>query len=190
MADMEAGDLKPRPDPTLLTTEALMREVQALRRDLAAIREFVLSEVGHIGELTNTKFEAVQREFNAIASRTAEQKSDTSKALDAALLSARDAVQLQTEAFAVATAKSEASTTKQIDALGLLVDRLGAQLDDKINDLKDRLNRVEAKKEGSDEQGQATRDRTQDTRSLYALAISVIVAATLIASVYLANQGG
>lgn len=187
---MEAGDLKPRPDPTLLTTEALMREVQALRRDLAAIREFVLSEIGHVKELSTTMFEAVQREFEGIAARTAEQKSDTSKALDAALLSARDAVQLQTEAFAIATAKSESSTTKQIDALGLSVDRLGAQLDDKINDVKDRLNRVEAKKEGADEQVQVVQDRTQDTRSLYALAISVIVAVTLIASVYLANQGG
>lgn len=175
--DDNSGDLRPRPDPTLLTTEQLHREI-------AALREFVLGEIRHVGDTQTILFEGVRREFEAVAQRTAEQKSDTGKALDAALQSARDAVALQTEAFAIATAKSEAATTKQIDALGTLVDKSSDAKDEKINDLKTRLDRLEAQKEG-----QETKTSTDSrTMSLMVAVGSLLVAIVVAGSIVLGSR--
>jgi hypothetical protein len=67
MSDDVPGDLKPRPDPTLLTTEQLNREI------------------GHLKELLNLRFELIERQ-------RLESKDDNQKALDAALTAAKDSV--------------------------------------------------------------------------------------------------
>lgn len=133
----ESGDVTPRPDPTKLTTEALLREI-------AGLREFVLGEIGHVREISQTKFAAIEKQLEGIAQRTAEQKTDTKDALDAALQAAKEAVSLQREASDKAIDKSEADTKKQIDALGKLVERSSEAKDEKIEDLKERMNRIEA----------------------------------------------
>lgn len=135
---------RPVPDPTVLTTEQLHREISALR-------EFVLGEIRHVGEMNVEKFRAVEDRFHDVGSkfedvahRTAEQKTDTKDALDAALQAAKDAVSLQTEASDKAIAKSEAATTKQIDALAVLVDKSADATTEKIVDLKSRLDKLES----------------------------------------------
>lgn len=163
----EGYSSRPVPDPTLLTTEQLMREVGNLK-------EAYRSEITHVREVHASALAGISRELDALAARTAEQKSDTGKALDAALLSARDAVQLQTEAFATATAKSETATTKQIDALGLLVDRLGGQLDEKINDLKSRTDRLEAAKQGEAASTTEARASSASSNSQTAVIVGII----------------
>jgi hypothetical protein len=142
VADPASGELKPVPDPTFLTTQNLLREI-------AGLREFVLGEIGHVREISQTKFAAMEAAFEDVASRTAEQKTDTKDALDAALQAAKDAVSLQTEASDKAIAKSEAATTKQIDSLSVLVDKAGQDTTDKINDLKARLDKLEASIQGT-----------------------------------------
>jgi hypothetical protein len=143
MAPNDKGS-RPVPDPTILTTEQLHREI-------ASTRELVVGEIRHLSELTDEKFRAVEDrfrnvddKFEDVAQRTAEQKTDTKDALDAALQAAKDAVALQTEAFDAATRKSESAVTKQIDALGTLVEKSSDAKDEKINDLKSRLDRIEA----------------------------------------------
>jgi len=140
VADTER-DFRPVPDPTLLTTEQLHREI-------AALREFVLGEIRHVGELSNERFKAVDEQFYAVSERTKEQKEDGRLALDAAFQSAKDAVALQTEASEKAIAKSEAATTKQIDALGVVVEKSSQAKDEKIDDLKTRLDKLEGRREG------------------------------------------
>jgi hypothetical protein len=138
MSDGRDGrdDVTPRPDPTKLTTEALLREI-------AGLREFVLGEIGHVREISQTKFSAIDRQLEGIAQRTAEQKTDTKDALDAALQAAKEAVNLQREASDKAIAKSEADTTGKIEALGKLVEKSSDVKDEKIEDLKERMNRIE-----------------------------------------------
>lgn len=126
----------PVPDPTILTTEQLLREI-------GGVREFVLGEIGHIGTTTEIRFKAVEKEFDGVARRTAEQKTDTKDALDAALAAQKEAVALQTEASDKAIAKSEAATTKQIDALAVQVDKSSDAKDEKIEDLKARMDKLE-----------------------------------------------
>lgn len=129
---------KPVPDPTERTREDLLREI-------ASVRGFVLGEIRHAGELSQERFRAIDSKFDEVARRTAEQKTDTKDALDAALQAAKDAVSLQTEASDKSIAKSEAATTKQIDALGIQVDRSNQAKDEKIEDLKERLAALETR---------------------------------------------
>lgn len=128
-------DSRPVPDPTVLTTEQLHREI-------GAVREVILNEISHV-ETRSTE------RFNAIAERTKEQKEDGRLALDAAFQSAKDAVALQTEASDKAIAKSEAATTKQIDALGVVVEKSTQTTNEKIDDLKTRLDKLEGARVGS-----------------------------------------
>jgi hypothetical protein len=67
MADDDMRGSTPRPDPTLLTTDQLIREIS------------------HLKELINLRFELIERQ-------RIEQKEDAGKALDAALLTAKDSV--------------------------------------------------------------------------------------------------
>lgn len=145
-------DVRPIPDPTELTTDALNREI-------TAVRELVFGEIRHRGQLTDTQFNAIERtidarfasiakQFESVELRTAEQKADTRSALDAALAAAKDAVRLQTEASELAQAKSEAAFTKQIDAILLRVEQVTVLMDGKIAELKERMDRLEGKSTG------------------------------------------
>lgn len=165
-------DSRPVPDPTILTTEQLHREI-------ASTRELVIGEIRHLSDLTDEKFKAVEDrfsnvddKFDDVAQRTAEQKTDTKDALDAALQAAKDAVALQTVAFADATAKSEAAVTKQIDALGTLVEKSSDAKDEKINDLKSRLDRIEA------------------TATAMRVLVALAIAATGLVFAYMSARGG
>ena len=68
--------------------------------------------------------------------------------MDAALQAAKEAVGEQNKSSALAIAKSETATVKQIDQQGLLIATATKALDDKINDIKERLTRIEGKAEG------------------------------------------
>lgn len=113
----------PRPDPTILTTEQLHREVGALqtllRSEMAALKEFFTEKL------------------NTMEEYRVEQKQDTSAAVAAALLAAKEAVKEQTIASDKAISKSEMGTSKQIEAQS-----------EKIDDLKDRLTTLEGQKKG------------------------------------------
>jgi dGTP triphosphohydrolase len=141
MTESEQGS-KPVPDPTALTTERVNREVEAAR-------EFVLGEIRHLRELTDQKFAAVSAQFDSVADRVAEQKTDTRDAVDAAFAAAKEAVKNQTEAQDKAIAKSEAAITKQMDALYLLQEKSNQAADEKIDDLKGRLDKLEGRSQGT-----------------------------------------
>jgi hypothetical protein len=138
----EPGPSTPRPDPTLLTTEALNREI-------AALRDLLFGEIRHRGQLTDEQFRAVDIKFDAIERRTAEQKTDTRLAVDAALTAAKELVAIQNEASMTSNAKTETSMTKQIDSIFMRLDQYSSAMDEKINDLKARLDRIEGKTQGT-----------------------------------------
>jgi hypothetical protein len=164
----QTGDSKPVPDPTALTTEQLHREIGALR-------EFVLGEIHHVREISQTKFEAV-------AVRTAEQKADTKAALDAALQAAKGAVSLQTEASDKAIAKSEAAIAKQIDALTVQMDKSGDARDERINDLRDRVRTLETIKTNTGERGGKSLAVAAIAISALLLLVTVVIAANTLTS--------
>jgi uncharacterized LabA/DUF88 family protein len=109
-----------------------------------------LSEkVGSLKEIHEEKFASVQVQFRERDVRTEQSSKDSKVAVDAALQAAKEAVGKQNESSDRAILKSEAAVMKQIDAMGELI-RSGAKgVDDKFQDLKDRLTRIEGKDEGT-----------------------------------------
>jgi serine/threonine protein kinase HipA of HipAB toxin-antitoxin module len=84
------GGSRPIPDPTVLTTQALRREIEGLK-------ELLIEKIKGEHDLMVEKFEAVER-------LRVEQKRDTQSAVDAALSAAKEAV-----------AKSETAVGKQLE---------------------------------------------------------------------------
>lgn len=145
--DTPSGDQRnwtPRPDPTELTTEALHREIRKLR-------ELMFERINRTVEVSEEKFDSVSDKLTLVENQRVEQKKDTKDAVDAALTAQKEAVSEQTTASERSIAKSEGATTKSIEQLGAKFDTaLEGQRRD-IDDLKGRINTVEAVKTGSKE---------------------------------------
>lgn len=113
-------DTRPVPDPTVLTTQQLDRALQALAREVEALR---------LGDnnLTTEKFNGIDTRFE-----------ERDRALEAALASAEKSV-----------AKTEDNFAAQIAALNGAVAEAAKSLGGQIQDLKDRLGAIEGQSEGA-----------------------------------------
>lgn len=169
-------------------TQLRLLQVAEIQKQIDQVRADRREALNHERELTTQRFDAVGDQFDALNQRTAEQKADTRAAVDAALQAAKELVALQTEASDKSTAKSEASFAKQIDALGLLLQKSSETTDDKIVDLKSRMDRIEATKIGGVESRIDSRNTAVDARAVMALAITIVLAAITIIGFVLANQ--
>jgi hypothetical protein len=140
------------PDPSVLTTEALDREVGHLRellgsRIIELAKDFDLfkeshgdhhaaavdSAIRHRRELTEEQFrgvqaklESIQRQFEERDLRFAQSTKSADEAIKAALASAEKAV-----------AKSEDAFTKEIDSIKELISTTAKAQDQQIRDIKD-----------------------------------------------------
>jgi hypothetical protein len=197
-------DLVPRPDPTVLTTAALAMAVSSLREYFQAshdgMKELFLarftsmdkaiallqtitdrqpaevdSKITNLRTLHEEKFDSIQTQFRERDVRTETQQRDGKVAVDAALQAAKEAVGEQNKSSSLAIAKSEAATSKQIDQLGVLISTTTAGTNDKIEDIKERLTRIEGQATGVGENRQGTKQ---------SLAIYVAVAAIIIAAIF------
>jgi hypothetical protein len=100
-------------------------------------------------ELHDEKFNSIQKQFTERDTRTEQTYKDSKVAVDAALQAAKETVGEQNRSAALSIAKSETSTNKQIDQLGVLITTTVQGLNDKIDDLKERLTRLEGHTAGS-----------------------------------------
>jgi hypothetical protein len=95
----DQGHSTPKPDPTLLTTEQLLREISRLETlvgmQIRAVDERLAAEV----KLTGARFDAVSQSFDGMREMLNERYATQTKALDAALLAQQVAT---TTAFAAA----------------------------------------------------------------------------------------
>jgi Fe2+ transport system protein B len=161
------GTLRPVPDPTVLTTQQLWREV-AIVRELIETRldgmdkaiellqkttdkqpNFIESQIMQLQRLHEEKFRSVAIQFVERDTRTEQTSRDSKVAVDAALQAAKEAVGEQNKSSAMAIAKSEAATTKQIDQIGVIIQTNTAGFNDKIDDIKSRLTIIEGKATGA-----------------------------------------
>lgn len=159
----------PNPDPTLLTTSALYRAISDLReligtridgmdkaivllqtaadRAPAQVRE----TVGQLQELHQEKFSSIALQFEERDTRTEQASAAVKIAVDAALQAQKEAVGEQNKSNALAIAKTEASFTKNIDQIALLIQTGAKAVDDKIDDIKSRVQAMEGAKRGGTE---------------------------------------
>jgi hypothetical protein len=170
----------PVPDPTVLTTQQLLREIQLLRElldvkndsvkdilssrmdsiditigliegHLKGITEGAANQISRLQELHNEKFESVQMMFMERDKRTEQLALADKTAIAAALQAQKEAVNAQNIANATAQTKTEAAFTKQIEQLQAIVNTITQSMEDKISDLKGRVDTSEAKKVGGSE---------------------------------------
>jgi hypothetical protein len=197
-------DVRPVPDPTVLTTQQLLRELNSLReilesrldgmdravdvlqstvnrsptlseinvrqeekfnnfdqrfkdRDKAidllqvhidGFNQYVEDSVGRLKDLHQEKFRSIETQFTERDTRTEQTSRDSKVAVDAALQAAKEAVGEQNKSSALAIAKSEAATTKQIDSINTLIQSGNQALNDKIDDMKERITAFEGRSKG------------------------------------------
>jgi hypothetical protein len=131
-------------DPTALTVDRVLREIGLLRGSVAL-------QIKALEELLDEKLKAVDREFALIEDRRKEQKEDTRSAVDAALIAQKEAVKGQTAASEKAIEKSEKSFTSQIAALEATLQTSIVSLTTSLQDMKDRIGRIESHTAGGKE---------------------------------------
>lgn len=147
--------------PDTLTIAQLRRELSGLREVLVArldgmdratelLSETVnrtpteiQKEIGHLSTLVDEKFDSVDLRFDERDVRTEQAAKASKEALDAALLAAKELVSQQNEANAATNDKTEQSTIKQIDQIGIRIDTMQKGFDDRVTELKERIDRGE-----------------------------------------------
>lgn len=164
----------PVPDPTVLTTQQLYRAIQSsrdiietrlsgmdkaielLQKSTDKVPQMVKDSVSQLQDLHDEKFtstqsalsavkEGIERQFAERDTRTEQTSKDSKVAVDAALQAAKEAVAEQNKSNSLAMSKSENAFTKQIDQIGLLITTTAKGTDDKIDDIKTRLNSLESR---------------------------------------------
>jgi hypothetical protein len=143
---------KPDPDPTILTTENLRREIANLKdllfAQVAASKDLVISELNAEIAVTQERFIGIATQFLERDKRTDQLSLADKTAVAAALQAAKEAVGAQNISNSVALTKMEDNFTKLIDQGQAQLQLMASNLDDKINDLKSRIDTKEGQSKG------------------------------------------
>lgn len=129
--------------------EGMDKAINLVRQQTEVFPLNVREQVAHLQRLHQEKFDSISTQFMERDTRTEQTSRDSKVAVDAALQAAKEAVGEQNKSNALAIAKSEATFTKQIDQIGVLVASMGKGFDDKIDDIKGRLQSMESTKKGA-----------------------------------------
>ncbi len=136
--------------------------------------------VRNLGGIIDERFESIRTQFKERDTRQERESRDNRVAVDAALSAQKEAAAKQEETFKESIGKSEKGTAETIAKLQALTSSQDNALSDKIDDIKERVQRIESTKVGSDE----TKDRTGlAVGSVIAAAVFVVLVVGLIISI-------
>jgi hypothetical protein len=153
-----AGDWRPVPDPTVLTTAQLLREQTALRElietrldgmdtattllsetvnrtptiiqtVIAHVRELMAGELSRMTQISEERLKGIELQFTERDVRTEQAAKAGKDALDAALKSQKELVAQQNEANRAEAAKTESNFAKLIEAQSARTDELKERID-------------------------------------------------------------
>lgn len=129
---MVAQNLTVRPDP-----DPTVRTIEQSQRETANLKELLEAKTQALKELIDEKLNGVGTQFTM---------RDT--ALTAAFKAAQDAVSEQNKSSALAISKSEISTAESIKQLQTLFQTADKATNEKIDDLKSRMDKGEGRSKG------------------------------------------
>jgi cation transport regulator ChaB len=179
-------------DPSQLTTRQILREVSLLEDKLVTrmlaeeksidklfsqiekVPDIIDHSLVQINAVHAEKFNSIQTQFRERDTRAEQTSKDSKTAVDAALQAAKEAVGEQNKSSALAISKSEVAVTKQIDQIYTLIAAANKTTDEKINDLKSRLDQNVGQEVGV----KAVKD---DGKSWIAIGISLVGLLVMIA---------
>lgn len=125
-------------------------EATRLHNDQAArLVAVASSEVDHLKTLHGERFDSIALQFAERDIRVGQASTASAAALAAALQAAKEAVFENSQAAAKAAEKTELSFTKQIDQIGLRIDTVAKNYDDRLTELKERIDRGEGSTSGA-----------------------------------------
>lgn len=178
MSDQRVFSNIPIPDPSIITTEQIERAKTELRQEyqhrLEALDKIVQTRLdgidrasvlldanvnrvptlldrvtAQIKELFDEKFVSIQKQLAERDVRAENDKVAAQTAVNAALQAQKEAAAAQNEANSAAITKSEAATIKQIDGIQQFIKSSNDATNDRIADLKGRLDRGEGAAKGT-----------------------------------------
>lgn len=193
----------PVPDPTTLTTEAVERATDQFRRELAdalktvsarftaleeaaalrlaavattsaQIERDIEQAINHVRELDDVKFAAIKQQFQERDIRAEQGAIAGKQALDAALQAAKELVGQQNKAASDAAGVMIANFTKLIDQLGLRLESMQKSYDDRLTEIKERIDRGEGVTRGATETRTEQRLTTGQQIAVAAVTLTVI----------------
>jgi hypothetical protein len=126
------GTRTPVPDPTVLTTQNLQREI-------AGVQELFERRMADQEKLNRERFHRLDEKFDLAERQRLELKADTKDAVDAALAAQKNGVREQTEATERASSKAEAAINKQLDQISVMCSTAANDLRRSINEVKERV---------------------------------------------------
>ena len=194
-------------DPSALTTAMLLREVSNLEEkinvrlegmdkamtifsnNITRVPTDTDKQIGHLKELHDEKFNSIQIQFQERDRRSEQSAISAKVAVDAALQAAKELGNEQNKSAALAISKSEAATTKQIDQQGELLRNMEKALNERIDDLKNRLALSDAQLLGLARSGEGKSAGSDKTIAYVITAISTIISITTVI-VLLTKTGG
>ena len=166
MADIPPYSV-PIPDPTLLTTEALRREIAWTReitdekfkafRDLHDVLERrMAAEVATLGALSLERRAAIEQEMKAYRETTDglfkavdNRFHERDVRFDQAAAEAERAVQAALSSLNLLFARTESQFNKQIDQLGSTLTLTNANMTQRLDDLKTNVSEIQGNRQGS-----------------------------------------
>lgn len=164
-------------------TDKQISHLKALHEEMfqtTAVRlEGIEQQICANGVLNREKFEGIQKQFDERDTRQRDSSVQTEKAVGTAMQAAEKAVEKQNEAFSLSIDKSERSMTKQIDQLQTMNQSTREELNGKIEDVKERLVRIEG--EGRGGVIAKTEQRADQTTQQGSNSFMIAVAAAVIA---------
>jgi hypothetical protein len=201
------GERAPVPDPTVLTTEQLVRTVAAERdyvngqldvlrqrldgvdRATELLNETVnrvpsaLTEgLGHLQAVMDERFQSIDKQFGERDTRSERESRDNKVAVDAAFAAQKEAASEQNKSNTLAISKSETATAETINKLAELVRTQIAGMSDKLDDLKERVARIESVKQGGAEATAERRTNLGQTTTLIGTIVAIIIVGLAILS--------
>lgn len=192
----------PVPDPTVLTTQASEKAVAALKEliearikaveeEIEILRESALGGPDRVSARLDGLQELVETQILALKELVAQQFIGVDQnfegrdtALAAALLAQKTAVDEQNRANALSIAKSDAATTKQIDTIGTSIGTVTSAINEKVDDLRNRVQAIESRAVGSGEnRAESSSNWVWGFGALAAVATIISIFGTIIALV-------
>lgn len=156
------------PDPTVLTTQQVQREVAGIKEiydarfeetgkaikllqafaDKSPTTAVLEQQIIALRELMTETFRGVEKQFTERDKRTEQLSLADKTAIAAALQAQKEAAGAQAEGNAAASAKQELAFTKLIDQIQQTQQAMNKSTDDKINAITGRLDRGEGHTKG------------------------------------------
>ncbi len=148
------------------------------------------SEIDKLGAVSSERFTRIDTQFTERDKRTEQLSLADKTAVAAALQAAKEAVGAQNASNSIAISKSENSTAESIKQLQTLFTTANTSMDEKINDVKSRLDRGEGGAASARDTRQDVRETSKDSRDHLSLIVSVIAVVAAISIPILLRLGG